>query len=227
MRFGRSRGALVSCAAVALCALAACAQYTPTPRSGAGDLGAAPPAAGAGPTRSPIPAQAAAEAAADIGTRETRWGPLSETDRDLIKKVRLASLWEMPMAQDAMQRASRAKVREVSRQIAAQHHTLDGQVRDLAAKLDVTLPVKPTDEQQAWMSDISSRSGSAYDVTYVKWLRLAHGKIFTLIGTVRGTTQNTLVRRFSEQANAAVLNHQRLLESTGLTTPESFPAPPE
>ncbi|MBE1583445.1 hypothetical protein ACFPOI_31980 [Nonomuraea angiospora] len=26
-------------------------------------------------------------------------------------------------------------------------------------------------------------------------------------------------------ANAAVLNHQRLLESTGLTTPESFPTP--
>ncbi|NUW39364.1 DUF4142 domain-containing protein [Nonomuraea rhodomycinica] len=226
MRLGRSRGVLVSCAAVALCALAACAQYTPTPRSGAAGLGTAPPAAGTGPAGSPVPAPVAAEAAADAGTRETRWGPLSETDRDLIKKVRLASLWEMPMAQDAMQRASRAKVREVSRRIAAQHHTLDEQVRDLAAKLDVTLPVKPTDEQQTWMSDITGRSGSAYDVTYVKWLRLAHGKIFTLIGTVRGTTQNTLVRRFSEQANAAVLNHQRLLESTGLTTPESFPAPP-
>ncbi|MBN6056542.1 DUF4142 domain-containing protein, partial [Nonomuraea sp. RK-328] len=223
MRLGRSRGVLVSCAAVALCALAACAQYTPTPRSGAGELATVPPAAGAEPAGTPVAADAAD---ADTGTRETRWGPLSEADRDLIKKVRLASLWEMPMAQDAIQRASKSKVREISRQIAAQHHTLDRQVRDLAAKLDVKLPVKPTDEQQEWMADISGRWGSAYDVTYVKWLRLAHGKIFTLIGTVRGTTQNTLVRRFSEQANAAVLNHQRLLESTGLTTSESFPEPP-
>ncbi|MEV0203306.1 DUF4142 domain-containing protein [Nonomuraea sp. NPDC050691] len=221
MRLSRSRGVLAGCAAVALCALAACAQYTPTPRSG--DLGAVPPTVTIEPVGSPA---APGVAAADTGTQETRWGPLSETDRDLIKKVRLAGLWEMPMAQDAVQRASRGKVREVSRKIAAQHHALDEQVRDLAAKLDVKLPVKPTDEQQGWMSDISGRSGSAYDVTYVKWLRLAHGKIFTLIGTVRGTTQNTLVRRFSEQANAAVLNHQRLLESTGLTTPESFPAPP-
>ncbi|MFI7701257.1 DUF4142 domain-containing protein [Nonomuraea sp. NPDC049480] len=164
-------------------------------------------------------------AGADTGTVQTKWGPLTETDRKLITGVRLAGLWEMPLAQDAVQRASTPRVRQISREIASQHHTLDKLVRDTAAKLKVKLPVKPTDEQQDWMSDISSRSGKAYDTTYVKWLRLAHGKVFALIGTVRGSTQNTEVRRFAEQCNTFVLNHQRLLESTGLTTPESFPTP--
>ncbi|MFG1944398.1 DUF4142 domain-containing protein [Nonomuraea sp. NPDC048826] len=170
----------------------------------------------------------AAEGNGDDGsTRPTKWGPLSAADRDLIKKVRLATLWEMTIAQEAIQRGNSSRVREISREISEQHHELDKQALDLARKLDVRLPVRPTEDQQKWMADISSRSGRDYDVTYVKWLRLAHGGIFGLIGQVRGSTQNTLVRKFAEQCNAAVLNHQRLLESTGLAGPEAFPDPPE
>ncbi|MFF4622229.1 DUF4142 domain-containing protein [Nonomuraea jabiensis] len=223
MRLLNSRHLLISCGVAALCSLTACAGYTPTPNAGTANLSTEPAATETEVTDSPT---AQPEEEPEAGTRPTKWGPLSEVDRELIQKVRLASLWEMPMAQDAVQRASSNRVRQVSKEIAAQHHALDRQVRDLATKLKVTLPVKPTDQQQGWMTDISSKSGSAYDVTYVKWLRLAHGQIFSLIGTVRGSTQNTLVRRFSEQANAAVLNHQRLLESTGLTTSASFPTPP-
>ncbi|MGP4104358.1 DUF4142 domain-containing protein [Nonomuraea sp. KM90] len=223
MRFRQSRRILIGCGLGLLCSTTACAGYTPTPGSDMAALSTVPAAVG---TETTEPPPTPAEEEPDSGIRETDWGPLSEVDRDLIRKVRLASLWEMPIAQDAVQRASTPRVREISEEIASQHHTLDRQVRDVAAKLEIKLPVKPTTQQQAWMTDISGRSGAAYDTTYVKWLRLAHGQIFPLIGTVRGSTQNTLVRRFSEQANAAVLNHQRLLESTGLTTPASFPTPP-
>ncbi|TMR96432.1 DUF4142 domain-containing protein [Nonomuraea basaltis] len=224
MRFRQGRRVHIVCGIAALLSLAACAPYSAPPSTEVADVSTVPATVDIEPSDS-ASAQPEPEQEPESGTWQTKWGPLSETDRKLINGVRLASLWEMPIAQDAMQRASNAKVREISEEIAQQHHTLDKQVRDLAAKLKVKLPVKPTDEQEFWMSDISSKSGSAYDATYVKWLRLAHGKVFVLIGTVRGSTQNTLVRRFSEQANAAVLNHQRLLESTGLTTPESFPSP--
>ncbi|MGI5290034.1 DUF4142 domain-containing protein [Nonomuraea polychroma] len=222
MRLRQSRPVLTVCGIAALSPLIACAPYSPTPGPGASAFSTEPAVVDVEETSSP---SAEAEPEPETGTWQTKWGPLTETDRKLITGVRLASLWEMPIAQDAVQRASTSRVRAISKEIAEQHHTLDEQVRDVAAKLKVKLPVTPTDEQQDWMNDISSKSGSAYDATYVKWLRLAHGKVFALIGTVRGSTQNTLVRRFSEQANAAVLNHQRLLESTGLTTPESFPTP--
>jgi predicted outer membrane protein len=162
----------------------------------------------------------------DTSTWDTRWGPLTAADRDLLSKVRLATLWEMVMAEEAMQRGSSAKIREISAVIVAQHHTLDVEDRSLAAKLKVPLPIKPSDKQQEWMDDISGRTGKDYDATYVKWLRFAHGQVFQLIGVVRGTTQNTLIRRFAEHCNAAVLNHQRLLESTGLAGRDAFPSPP-
>jgi predicted outer membrane protein len=160
-------------------------------------------------------------------TWKTRWGPLSAADRELIKKVRLASLWEMPMAQEATKRAKTAKVKQISKKIAAQHMFLDKQVRTVAKKLKAPLPTQPNADQMKWMADIRSKRGRAYDVTYVKWLRFAHGQIFGLIGQVRGSTQNTVARRFAEVANKFVLTHQRLLESTGLTESNSFPPPPK
>ena len=162
----------------------------------------------------------------DTAVWKTKWGPLSAPDRELIRKVRLASLWEMPEAQQAETRGKSPKVRQVSATIAAQHMYLDGAVRDVAAKLNVPLPTAPTAQQQSWMNDINGRKGHDYDVTYVKWLRFAHGQIFALIGTVRGTTQNSLMRSFADTANTYVLGHMRMLESTGLTEPDSFPTAP-
>jgi predicted outer membrane protein len=171
-------------------------------------------------------ASSKAQTASKSSMRNTQWGPLSPADELLVKKVRLASLWEMPMAEEAGKKASSAKVRKISDEIAAQHMYLDEQVRTVASKLDVELPTEPNADQKKWMADIRSKRGHAYDVTYVKWLRFAHGQIFALIGQVRGSTQNTMMRKFSEVANKFVLNHQRLLESTGLTTPDAFPPPP-
>jgi putative membrane protein len=39
------------------------------------------------------------------GTVNTQWGPLSASDRDLIVRVRLAGLWELPAGQQAIERA--------------------------------------------------------------------------------------------------------------------------
>ncbi|MEU7856136.1 DUF4142 domain-containing protein [Nonomuraea sp. NPDC049141] len=220
MRLRQRRPVLAISGVAVLLALGACAGLP-----GAQLPSAQLPAATVVPGVSGAP-PAAAATAVDTSTWATKWGPLSAADRELITKVRLATLWEMTMAQQATTRASTARVRKISVEIAAQHHVLDEKGLALAAKLKVQLPIKPTDLQQEWMADISSRSGKQYDSTFVKWLRLAHGQIFALIGAVRGSTQNSLVRRFSEEANAAVLNHQRLLESTGLVNPDAFPSPP-
>lgn len=160
-------------------------------------------------------------------TVKTPWGPMSKADQLLIKKVKLTTFWEMPMAQEAATRAQSPKVRQISKTIAAQHMYLDGQTNKVAAQLKVSLPTKPLAQQSMWMGDIRSKSGHAYDVTYVKWLRYAHGQIFALIGQVRGSTQNSVVRSFSEVANKFVLYHQQMLESTGLTEPSSYPPPPK
>ncbi len=159
------------------------------------------------------------------GWTETQFGPLGPADRDLLSKVRLAGLWEIPTGQEMQQRASGQRVQEVGAQIAKEHVELDGIVRQAAGQLDVVLPNQPTDEQQGWMAEISASSGADYDRLAVNRLRAAHGKVLPAISQVRAGTRNDLVRKFAVTAATFVNRHHEYLESTGLVDYNALPEP--
>src|ERR1700716_3712759 len=57
---------------------------------------------------------------------------VTETDRQLLIKVRQAGLGEIPAGQSAQQQATSQVVKQVGAQIASQHVQLDQETRDLA-----------------------------------------------------------------------------------------------
>jgi putative membrane protein len=150
------------------------------------------------------------------GRIQTRWGPLDDTDRLLLIKVRQAGLWEMPAGQQAQQRAHTEKVKEVGRHIATEHATLDQDVRGVAGQLGVVLPDRPNEDQQRWLAELTTKSGDDYERTFVNRLRAAHGKVFSVIAQIRASTSNSLIREFAQRAMTFVLRHMGYLESTGL-----------
>jgi len=152
------------------------------------------------------------------GVVQTRWGPLSYTDRVLLVKVRQAGLWEMPAGQQAQQRAASPKLKEVADTIMEQHMQLDADTRATAARLNVILPNQPSVQQKTWLAEMSHKIGADYDRTFVLRLRAAHGKVFSVIAQVRASSQNSLIRAFAERALRFVNTHMTLLESTGLVT---------
>jgi len=157
------------------------------------------------------------------GWTQTQWGPLGPADRDLLIKVRLAGLWEGPTGQQAEQMATSAEVREVGRKLAEEHAQLDEEVRKVADQLGVPLPSGPNAQQMAWMSEITSKTGSDYDRTFVQLVREAHGAILPVISEVRSGTQNDLIRAFAETGNEFVTRHHQYLESTGLVDYSALP----
>lgn len=152
-------------------------------------------------------------------------GPLSSADQDFVVKVKLAGLWEIPAGEMAAQRAANPRVREVGAQIAAEHRELDRLVEEAAKKVGIPLPTEPSVEQRFWLREMSEASGARFDTIFVDRLRAAHGKVFTLIASVRAGTRNDVVRQLAEDANRFVLNHMKLLESTGLVDYEGLPRP--
>jgi putative membrane protein len=148
-------------------------------------------------------------------TVNTQWGPLTAADRDLIVRVRLAGLWELPAAEQAMQRSSSAKVKEAADHLIVGHKDLDERVRSVASQLGVELPNQPNAQQQAWLQQMSSATDDQYDRVWANLLRSAHGKIFPAIGQVRNMTENTLVRQLASDTNQTVLDHITFLEKTG------------
>jgi predicted outer membrane protein len=157
-------------------------------------------------------------AAADSGVTQTRWGPLTAADRELLRRVRTAGLWERPTGLQAQDHAASERVKEVGLHLAEDHAKLDVQVRAVAAQLGVPLPDQPTPQQQGWMAELSSERGATYDWTFVNRLRAAHGTVFGIVAQVRATTQNSVIRSFAQVAVEVVMRHMSLLESTGLFT---------
>ena len=145
----------------------------------------------------------------------TGYGPLSALDRDFVTKVRLAGLWELPAGRLAEQKGTTDAVRTAGRHLVEGHTFLDDEVRDVAAKLSLQLPDEPTGQQRAWLETLGAAEGTEFDARFANILRLAHGKVFTVVAEVRAGTRNSLVRKLADDANTTVLDHIRVLEATG------------
>ena len=153
-------------------------------------------------------------------------GPVGPADRAMLYAVARAGAWERPVGEEASQRATTARFREVGGKIAREHAELDEKVADVARQVGVTLPIGPTDEQQRWMEQISAASSGDYDRTAVQLLRAAHGKVLPILSQVRAGTRNQLIRDFAEEATQYVTRHHGYLESTGLVDFAALPEPP-
>jgi len=168
----------------------------------------------------------ATPATAAAGYTQNELGPIGPADRAMLAAVRRAGLWEIPVGEEASQRATTATFRQVGAQMAQEHRALDKRVREVAGQLGVALPDQPTAEQQQWMAQISAASSLDYDRTAVQLLRAAHGKVLPVLAQVRAGSRNTLVRDFAEEATQYVTRHHNYLESTGLVDFAALPEPP-
>ncbi len=169
-----------------------------------------------------VRAAAAPQVAGGV-TLQTEEAKLTAVDADFITKVRLAGLWEIPGGKMAMEKGVAPRVRQIGQMIAAQHVRLDLLARTAAKEVGIGLPNVPTAEQRRWLDEMKDAKGTEFDDVFVHRLRAAHGKIFPVIGTVRSSTENDVVRKLAQDTNAFVLTHLTLLESTGLVRYEELP----
>ncbi|MFF5496974.1 DUF4142 domain-containing protein [Streptomyces aquilus] len=148
-------------------------------------------------------------------TVSTKYGPLSALDREFVTKVRLAGLWELPAGRQALRKGTTQAVRTAGQHLVEGHTFLDQRVRDVASQLGLALPNEPNDQQKQWLATLSSAQGVEYDRQFANILRIAHGKVFSVVAQVRATTRNSLVRALADDANTTVLDHIKILEATG------------
>jgi len=148
---------------------------------------------------------------------------LNANDMALLNGVRQAGLWEMPAGQMAAQKGTTARLRKVGQEIADQHAKLDELTVQAANQIGATVPANPTAEQAGWLGEMQNAKGVQFDQIFVDRLRAAHGKIFPVIGAVRASTRNPLVRKLADQANMFVMTHMQLLETTGLVQYDELP----
>ena len=157
------------------------------------------------------------------GTVTTPYGPLSALDRDFVTKVRLAGLWELPAGQQAEQKGTTQAVRTAGEHLVAGHTFLDARVRDVAAKLGLALPNEPNDQQKQWLATLNQAQGVDYDRQFANILRLAHGRVFSVVAEVRASTQNSWSARWPTTPTAPSSTTSRSWRPPGTSTSRPWP----
>ncbi|OEU85451.1 hypothetical protein DB35_14770 [Streptomyces abyssalis] len=150
------------------------------------------------------------------GTWKTEYGPLTPLDRDFIRKVRSAGLWELPAGRSAQERGTTKSVRIAGDHLVDGHTELDRRAVSAGRAMKVSLPTQPTGSQKEYLNDMEIAEGKEFDKVLVQHLRKQHGVVFGLISIVRDKTENSMVRSLATRANAIVLDHITVLEDTGL-----------
>jgi predicted outer membrane protein len=156
------------------------------------------------------------------GTWKTEYGPLTPLDRDFVRKVRSAGLWELPAGQSARERGERKSIQTVGDHLVDGHTELDRRAIEAGRTMNIALPNQPTGPQQKWLDQMDSAQGDKFERILVDRLRKAHGLVFNLVGLVRDQTSNSMVRSLATRANAVVLDHITVLEDTGLVDFEAL-----
>ncbi|WP_394617720.1 DUF4142 domain-containing protein [Lentzea sp. JNUCC 0626] len=172
-----------------------------------------------------LTATAAAQPADTGGVMDTPSGPLTASDRELLNRVRLAGLWEMPMGELTATKASNARVKQIGKMIMLDHMMLDSLTKKTAAGFGLTTPDVPNPTQQSWMEEINALEGDAFDQAFISRLRAAHGQIFPFIAKVRSGTRNDVIRGFAQAGIDVVMKHMTLLESSGIAGDAAFAEP--
>jgi putative membrane protein len=173
-------------------------------------LGAAFPAAGVA-----FASQNSHAAGAARGAPEIDQPGIDERDREFIRLIKFANLWEIPTAQLGIERGTTEAFKTAGQTMVKDHTALNTAVKQLSDKFGVGLPTQPTAAQQQWMGEISSKKGKDFDKAFATRLRDAHGSVFSSIAEERASTRNKTMRDFATQANTIVMRHMTLLEATG------------
>ncbi len=157
------------------------------------------------------------------GVWNTQYGPLTPIDRDFVRKVRGAGLWEGPAGRQAIERATTDAVRIAGEHLIEGHTELDEMSIEVGRELGIVLPNQPNKQQQQALATLErAQVGIDFERKFANILRKAHGQVFGLIGQVRAQTTNSLVRDLATRANAVVLDHITVLEATGLVDYEEL-----
>ncbi|MFE9258793.1 DUF4142 domain-containing protein [Streptomyces sp. NPDC006879] len=154
-----------------------------------------------------------------LGTVSTPYGPLSPLDRDFVRRVRLAGLWELPAGREAQQRGEREQreaIKNAGDHLVMGHTDLDRRALKAGEMLGIPLPNRPTAQQQGWLDQMQAAQGIQYEQLFANLLRAAHGKVFTVIAQVRAQSRNSMVRALATVTNSVVLDHITVLEETGM-----------
>ncbi|RSS58257.1 DUF4142 domain-containing protein [Streptomyces sp. WAC06614] len=132
----------------------------------------------------------------------------SNDDEKFVVAVHQANLAEIAAGEDAGKNAQDSCVKDVGALLVKDHTKLDADVKELADKLNITLPATPTPEQQQQLKNVQQKAGSPdYDKSWLTLQETGHKATLALLDQQVDTGGNPDVTAAAEKARPVVSMH--------------------
>lgn len=107
-------------------------------------------------------------------------GAVTEEEKDFMNKAAQSNMAEIQAAQMALQKTQNPQIKQFAQKMIDDHTKAGNELKDLAAKNNVTLPTDVNADQKEMMNDLSKLSGKDFDSKYMDGQVDAHQKAVDL-----------------------------------------------
>lgn len=103
-------------------------------------------------------------------------GDSTKKDADRVVDFASAGLYEITLAKEASKQSTNISVQKLAKEMVAAHDSISAQLKDLAAKKNITLPETLTTDQLSDIKKITDKKGTDFDKAFLDELKDKHEK---------------------------------------------------
>jgi len=93
---------------------------------------------------------------------------IADSDRDFIAEAASGGQMEVELGRTAAKNAAHKRVKEFGLRMATDHSKANAQLKQIAARKNITLPSEPADDDRQKMEELSQLKGEEFDRAYMK-----------------------------------------------------------
>jgi putative membrane protein len=133
-------------------------------------------------------------------------------DALFVKKAGAGGLTEVLLGNIAQQNGASQDVKDFGAKMVTDHTTINDNLKALAAKDSLTLPDKPTDDQQALIDKLGKESGKTFDNAYIHAMVKAHIGDKALFTAESANTKNPDLKQFADDSLTVIKEHLGMIQ---------------
>lgn len=135
------------------------------------------------------------------------------TDQQFIKYAAEDDLAEVQMAQLAQQKASGYQIKDMAQMLMKDHEKNQDQIKQLAQKMNVTLPTTLSAKKQAKLDRLKKLSGTQFDKAFTRMQLKGHEKDVKLFEKEASSAQDPAVKSYAQQTAQVLQHHLQMVQN--------------
>jgi putative membrane protein len=133
-------------------------------------------------------------------------------DAAFIPKAASGGMTEVELGKLAAEKGASQEVKDFGNQMVKDHSKANDELKEVAGKMNVTVPEKVDAKHQAMIAKMSALSGAAFDKAYVKGMVKAHQEDIALFESADKEVKNEDLKKFIENTLPVMKEHLAMIE---------------